>query len=132
MHTNQVLTETISIAASPGTVFDLVSDPRQLPRWAPGVARSVRPDGDDWVLSNGENEARITVRASREHGVVDLLSAQDRGQGVFTRVLPHGDGAEYQFTMFLPADAPDEAIAGQRAVVRGELDTVRALCEEHG
>ncbi|NIH81318.1 SRPBCC family protein [Amycolatopsis viridis] len=132
MRTNKVLSETISIAASPGTVFDLVSDPRQLPRWAPGVGRSVRRDGDDWVIVNGENEARITVRASREHGVVDLLAAHDHSQGVFTRVLPQGDGAEYQFTMFFPPDAPDEAIAAQRAVVRGELDTVRALCEGPG
>ncbi|TKG70787.1 SRPBCC family protein [Prauserella endophytica] len=123
-------TATVSISAPTKTVLDLVADPQQLPRWAPGVAKAVRPEGDEWVLVNGDTEFRITVRVSREHGTVDLLSAQDPRQGVFTRVLPNGEGSEYQFTMLFPADAPDTAVAEQMSTVREELRTVRKLCEE--
>ncbi|MDQ0376443.1 SRPBCC family protein [Amycolatopsis thermophila] len=108
----QTITETISIAAEPRTVFDLVSDPRQLPRWAPGV-----------------DHTRVTVRASREHGTVDFFAAEGPGPGVYTRVLPNGEGVEYQFTMFFPEGTPQTAVAEQVSVVRGELKAVRELCE---
>lgn len=123
-------TRSTSIQADPQTVFDFVADPRTLPRWAPGVARAVRPDGDHWILDNGEGETRIAVRASREHGTVDLLSADDPRLGAFTRVLPNGDGSEYQFTLFFPPGTPDDAIAAQMAVVEGELAAVREHCDQ--
>ncbi|OXM66172.1 MULTISPECIES: SRPBCC family protein [Amycolatopsis] len=108
----QTITESISIAAAPQTVFDLVSDPGQLPKWAPGV-----------------DATRVNVRASREHGTVDFFAADNPDAGVYTRVLPNGPGAEYQFTMFFPDGTPETAVAEQASVVRGELETVRALCE---
>jgi hypothetical protein len=130
MHTNSLLTaqtRSISIAAPPRAVFDLVSDPQALPRWAPGVARSVRVDGDDWIIENDQGETRVTVRASPDHGTVDLLTGEN--QGVFTRVLPNGAGSEYQFTMLFPAQLPDDAVAEQMTIVEAELEAVRALCE---
>ncbi len=130
MHTNSFAiaqTRSISIAASPRAVFELVSDPQALPRWAPGVARAVRVDGDDWILENDQGETRVTVRTSPDHGTVDLLTAEN--QGVFTRVLPNGAGSEYQFTLLFPADVPDDAVAQQMTIVEAELEAVRALCE---
>ncbi|GAA1564568.1 SRPBCC family protein [Kribbella sancticallisti] len=124
---HQAKTRSVSIAASPQAVFDLVTDPAALPRWAPGVARSVRVDGDDWILENAQGETRVTLRTSPDHGTVDLLIAEN--QGVFTRVLPNGEGSEYQFTMLLPADLPDEAVAEQMTIVEAELEAVRTLCE---
>ena len=131
MHTNSLLTahtRSISIAASPRAVFDLVTDPAALPRWAPGVAGAVRVDGDDWILENDQGETRLTVHASRDHGTFDLLVAEN--QGVFTRVLPNGAGSEYQFTMLFPAELGDDAIGEQLKTVEAELAAVRALCEE--
>jgi len=131
MPTNSLLTShtrSIAIAASPSVVFDLVTDPAALPRWAPGLARAVRVDGDDWILENDQGETRVTVRTSREHGTVDLLTGEN--QGAFSRVLPSGAGSEYQFTLLFPAEVADDAIAQQMIVVEGELEAVRALCED--
>lgn len=131
MHTNLQLTRTrsISIAAPPQTVFDLVADPSTLPQWAPGFARAIRPDGDQWIVENDQGEARILVRTSREHGTVDILSADEPSQGAYSRVLPNGTGSEYQFTLQFPQDAPEDAIALQMATVEAELEAVRSLCE---
>jgi hypothetical protein len=132
MHTTSLSraeTRSIAIDAPADVVLDLVADPQALPRWAPGVARTVRQDGEAWILDNGEAEVRIVIRASREHGTVDLLSAEDPRQGVFTRVLPNGAGSEYQFTLFFPAEVPEEAVVKQLAIVDEELQAVRALCE---
>jgi uncharacterized protein YndB with AHSA1/START domain len=131
MPTNlRAATRSLSIAAPPEAVLDLVADPRNLPRWAPGAATAVRPDGDAWLINNGQGEARINVRVSREHGTVDLLAAEDLRRGVFTRVLPNGGGSEYQFTLFFTDEATESEVAQQMAIVQDELETVRALCEE--
>ncbi|WP_414944522.1 SRPBCC family protein [Amycolatopsis sp. cmx-11-32] len=120
----------MSIKATPGVVLDLVSDPRNLPLWAPGAASAVRPDDGAWLVESGGTETRMVVRVSREHGTVDLLIAEDPPQGVFTRVLPSGEGAEYQFTLLFPERTPEETVARQMTIVETELRAVRTLCEE--
>lgn len=122
-------TRTITIAAAPAAVLDLVADPSNLPRWAPNFARSVRPEGNDWLVDSSAGEARISVRVSREHGTVDLVAAADPGRGAFSRVVPNGGGSEYLFTLVFADGTEETAVARQMAVVEEELRTVRALCE---
>jgi uncharacterized protein YndB with AHSA1/START domain len=119
----------ITIAAPPATVFGYVADPRNLPVWAPAFASAVRPDGDRWIVTSDAGELPILVRASQEHGTVDLVSAADRDRGAFTRVLPNDDGAEYQFTLFFPDGTDEAAVAAQMTTVEQELEAVRAGCE---
>jgi len=91
----------ITIAASPATVFGYVVDPRNLPVWAPAFARAVRPDGDQWIVTNDAGEFPIVVRASAEH----------------------------QFTLFFPDGTDEAAVEEQMTTVEGELEAVRAGCE---
>src|SRR5829696_1397705 len=119
----------ITIAAPPATVFDFVADARNLPVWAPAFASAVRPDGDRWIVTSDAGEFPILVRASAEHGTVDLVSAADRDRGAFSRVLPNDDGAEYQFTLFFPDWTDEAAVERQMTTVEQELEAVRAGCE---
>jgi hypothetical protein len=129
MHTNRAETRSIAIAAAPETVLDLVGDARALPRWAPDFARSVRPDGEHWIVDNGRQEVRIDVRVEREAGTVDFVSADDPRLGAFTRVLANGGGSEYLFTSLFPDGTDGAAVAVRLAVIESELETVRDLCE---
>jgi Polyketide cyclase / dehydrase and lipid transport len=72
----------ISIAAPPEAVLELIADPRNLPRWAPAAPRVGR------------------IAVSREAGTVDFPPS------FFTRVVPRGDGSELVFTAL---GAVDEA-----------------------
>ena len=119
----------ITIAAAPATVFDYVADPRNLPGWAPAFASAVRPDGDRWIVTNDAGVFPILVRASAEHGTVDLVSAADRDRGAVSRVLRNGDGAENQFTLFFPDGTDEAAVEQQMTTVEQELEAVRAGCE---
>lgn len=47
-------TQTVTIEASPRDVVAFVADGGNLPRWAIGFAKAVRPDGDRWVVTTGE------------------------------------------------------------------------------
>jgi hypothetical protein len=118
-------TRSIAIAAAPDAVLDYVGDARTLPAWAPAFTRSVHPEGEHWRVDAG----LIDLRVSRERGTVDIVAAADPTRGVFTRVLPNGDGSEYLFTQFFPDGTPEEAVQQQLAVVAGELRTIRDACE---
>jgi uncharacterized protein YndB with AHSA1/START domain len=129
--TRRAESRSISIAAPPSAVLDVVGDPLRLPEWAPRFARAVRADGDRWLVDNGtDDEFPIVVRVSRQHGTVDLLGPVDPPSGAFTRVIHNGHGSEYLFTLFFPDGTDDAAIAAQMATVEDELQTVRALSED--
>lgn len=117
------VTTSISIEAPPERVLALLGDPRMLPEWAPGFARAVRADGDGWIVDTGAREVRRHIPVSREQGTVDFLAAAGAGHGLFTRVVGNGDGSELTFTFV--GDGSQE----QRAILAGELATLKRLCE---
>jgi len=123
---SESVTETISIAAPPDAVLDLVGDPRNLPRWAPGFARAVRADGDGWIVETSGGEVRRHIPVSREHGTVDYLAAPGAQRGLFTRVVPNGDGSQVTFTFVLADGADPDAT---RPILVSELEAVKRLCE---
>src|SRR4051812_8916209 len=110
MQMNRSETRSIAIDAAPETVLDVVGDARRLPAWAPGFARGIEAEGAYWRIDTGDGEARIDVRVGREHGTVDIVSADDPRRGAFSRVVPNGSGSEYLFTLFFPEAAGEEAI----------------------
>ena len=65
-------TQAISIQASPDVVVDFLGDPRNLPRWAVGFAKSVRQDGARWIVSTARGEVPIRIVSDRRFGVVDF------------------------------------------------------------
>ncbi|MEA2166940.1 MAG: hypothetical protein QOF76_240 [Solirubrobacteraceae bacterium] len=119
----------IAIAADPAAVHAYVADARNLPTWAPAFATSVEPDGDRWAITQGDRTFGIVVRASVEHGTVDLLDPTDLTRGAFSRVLPSSAGSEYQFCLFFPDDTDAAAVTSQMTEVERELERVRAACE---
>ena len=128
--TRRAETRSISIAAPPSAVLDLVGDPLRLPDWAPRFARGVRADGDRWLIDNGvDAEFPIIMRVSRELGTVDLLRPTDPPSGAFTRVVHNGHGSEYLFTLFFPDGTEEAMIAAQMSTVEEELETIRTLSE---
>ncbi len=122
-------TRSISIAAPPETVLELLGDARRLPEWAPAFAVAVEPAGEDWLIDTGAGRLRLRLRVSPEHGTVDLLRPNDPGRGARMRVLSNEEGSEFLFTLVFPVAADDTSIAQQMTIVEAELRTVRDLCE---
>jgi uncharacterized protein YndB with AHSA1/START domain len=59
-------TRSISIAAPPETVLELLGDARRLPDWAPAFALAVEPVGQDWLVDSGAGQLRLRVRVSSQ------------------------------------------------------------------
>jgi hypothetical protein len=122
-------TRTIAIAAPPDAVLDVVGDARRLPEWAPEFALAVRPDGEGWIVDNGQTEFPIRLRVAAELGTVDILGPAEPPRGAFARVIPSGEGSEFLFSLSFPPGTEEAAIAAQMRTVEAELRTLRDLSE---
>lgn len=126
-------TRSITIAAPPDAVLDLISDPTTLPERAPEFARGgVWPDGGAWIVDTIAGQARFVLRVHREAGTVDLLAEKQPAvgaRGTFSRVIANGPGSEYFITLFFGPAMSDEAVARQMDQIDAELARVKAMTE---
>ena len=107
-----------------------VSDPLNLPAWAPDFAADVSPSIDGtWLLRSAEGERHIVVRAFPDLGAVDFVSATDPQLGAFLRVLPSGTASLVTFSLLFPRDtARDVVESAMRGAVQ-ELANLREILE---
>ena len=109
-----------------------MSDPRNLPRWAAGLARSeVRRDGDAWVVDAAFGRARVRFVERNSFGVMDHDVTLESGVTVHNpmRVVPNGEGSEFVFTLIRQAGMSDTQFAEDKAAVQNDLKTLKALLE---
>ncbi len=130
MHEVQHLS--VSINRRPAEVYEFASDPRNLPRWAAGLARSVvRKEGDEWVAESPMGEVRIRFAEKNPYGVLDHDVRLESGVAVHNpmRVVPNGDGSEFTFTLIRRPGMSDEQFAQDKAAVEKDLRTLKELLE---
>lgn len=124
----------IYIDRSPADVYDFASNPRNLPRWASGLARSdVRQEGDEWIVDAPFGRVRIRFVARNSLGVLDHDVTLASGVTVHNpmRVLPHGGGSEFLFTLFRRPEMSDEQYSEDKAAVENDLKTLKQLLEKN-
>lgn len=122
----------ISIARPPAEVYAFARDPRNLPRWAAGLARSeVRRDGDEWVAEAPFGKVRIRFVEENEFGVLDHDVTLESGVTVHNpmRVVPNGEGSEFIFTLIRQPGMSEEQFAEDREAVEKDLRTLKVLLE---
>lgn len=122
----------IAIARRPADVYAFVSDPRNLPLWAAGLARSeVRQEGDEWIADAPFGRVAIRFAPPNPFGVLDHDVRLDTGVTVHNpmRVVPAGDGSEFVFTLVRRPEMTDDAFAADAAAVRNDLQSLRDLLE---
>lgn len=122
----------LSIRRPAADVYRFAADPRNLSRWAAGLARStVRPDGDAWVAESPMGTVRIRFADANEHGVMDhdvTLPDGDTFHNPF-RVLRNGEGSEVVFTLYRRPDMTDEEFERDAAQIRMDLEKLRSILE---
>ena len=124
-------TQSVTIAAAPGQVLAFVADGANLPRWAIGFARSVRPGPSGWIVGTAQGEVPTAIAADEGTGTVDFRMEPVPGVAAtaYARVMPNGDGAEFVFTQLQQPGVPDELFDQLVAAVGHELVSLKALLE---
>jgi pimeloyl-ACP methyl ester carboxylesterase len=122
----------VHIARPPAEVYEFASDPRNLPRWAAGLARSeVRPEGDGWVADAPFGTVRVKFAERNAFGVMDHDVTLESGVVVHNpmRVVRRGAGSEFVFMLIRQPGMSDEQFARDRAAVRRDLEALKGLLE---
>jgi uncharacterized protein YndB with AHSA1/START domain len=124
-------TQSVTIAAAPEQVWTFVADGANLPRWAIGFAKSVRPDRSGWMVSTAQGEVPTAIAADEAVGTVDFRMEPVPGvvATAYARVMPNGEGAELVFTQFHQPGVPDEVFDQLVAAVGHELVALKAVLE---
>jgi uncharacterized protein YndB with AHSA1/START domain len=111
----------IYIARRPTEVYEFASDPRNLPRWAAGLARSeVRKEGDEWVADAPFGKVRVRFVERNSFGVMDHDVKLESGVTVNNpvRVVPNGEGSEFVFTLIRQPGCPTRSSPRTRRLSR--------------
>ena len=124
-------TLSIAISRTPAEVYAFVTDPRNLPRWATQFARSVRQEGEDWIVQTPDGAVTIRFAAANRLGVMDHVVGLGSGQEVAVpmRVISNGSGSEVLFTLFQLPGMSDEQFARDGAMVENDLRTLKRILE---
>ncbi len=124
-------TLSVSIACTPAAVTAFVADPRNLPQWASGLCRSVRQEGEQWIVDTGEGEVGFAFVGPTEHGILDhrVMPASGWPALMPMRVVPNDGGSEVLFTAFRPSSMTDAQWAQDLALVQADLQQLKQVLE---
>jgi hypothetical protein len=102
-------------------VYNFVSDPKNLSKWASGLAAA--PGG-----------AAVKVRfvERNKYGVLDHYVTTGAGTEVYMpmRVFPNGEGAEVLITVFRQPGVSEEQFGEDTQWVRRDLEALKELLEK--
>lgn len=113
-------------------VYRFASDPRNLPKWAAGLARSeVKKTGTAWVAEAPFGKVKIRFVDENPLGVMDHDVELETGVTVHNpmRVVPNGSGSEFIFTLIRQPGMSDEQFVADKSAVEADLQTLKNLLE---
>jgi hypothetical protein len=122
----------VSIDRRSADVYEFASDPRNMPRWAAGLARSeMRNEGDEWVADAPFGTVRVRFAPRNVFGVIDHDVKLESGATIHNpmRVMPNGEGSEFVFTLIRRPGMSDVQFAQDKAAVENDLQTLKEPLE---
>jgi hypothetical protein len=122
----------VSIDRPPVEVYELAADPRNLPRWAQGLAGTiVRGDGATWIATSPMGKVTIAFAERNAFGVLDHDVTLPTGATVHNpmRVVPNASGSEVTFTLFQRPGVTDTEFERDIDAVTRDLQALKKLLE---
>jgi len=125
-------TLTIAIAREAETVYQFISNPANLPRWATAFCKSIRQAGADWVMQTSGGEMKVRFVPPNDFRVADHFVSPAPGVEIYVpmRVLPNGSGCEVVFTLFRSPEMTPEKFREDIGLVEQDLQTLKAGLEK--
>ncbi|SDS91445.1 SRPBCC family protein [Actinoplanes derwentensis] len=115
-------------------VYDYVSDPANLPEWAPGLGSTIELVGGEWMMDSTLGRITVTFAPRNEFGILDHHVRLESGETFYNpvRVIPDGDGCEVVFTVRRAPATSDEDFERDVRAVSSDLAGLKRLLESQG
>jgi len=122
----------ISISRPPDQVYDFVSNPENLPKWATGLAGSIKNVNGEWIADAPIGKVKIRFADRNTFGILDHDIILESGVKIHNpmRVVPNGRGSEIIFTLFRQPDMSDEKFSEDAKWVEKDLRILKDLLEK--
>ena len=119
------------IDRSAGEVYEYALEPANLPRWAPGLGRSVEKVDDRWFVETSEGRAGFAFVPRNEYGVLDHEVTLPSGEVVYNpmRVIADDRGCEVVFTLRRRPGMSDEDLRADADAVAADLSRLKQVLE---
>jgi hypothetical protein len=129
--THEARNISISIDRDWREVYEFAHLPENFPRWASGLASSLRQDGDDWVTDTPDGEVRVQFTPRNDFGVLDHFVTFATGVQIYIplRVVANGTGSEVTFTLFLLPGMTSDIAERDAELVSKDLGVLKRLLE---
>jgi hypothetical protein len=121
----------ISIDREPSEVYEFVSNPENLPKWASGLGSSIKHVDGEWLAEAPMGKVKIRFAKRNTFGVLDHDVITESGVMFHNpmRVIPNGSGSEIVFTLLRQPDTSDEKFSEDADWVEKDLRTLKTVLE---
>ena len=130
MHPSHTIT--LQIARPLAEVYDFLSNPANLRKWAttPGGGFA-HVGGQDWRADTPSGPVTIRYTAQNEFGVMDhtVFREGEAPVRVPMRVFANGEGSELTYTIFRRPETSEAAFASEAEWVAAELAVAKSYLE---
>ena len=129
--THESRTLSVSIDRSAEQAYDFLSVPENFPRWASGLAGSLRHVDGEWVAETPNGPMKIRFSERNAFGVLDHWLSPHAGAEIYVpmRVVANAGGCELVFTLFRLPGMTDEKFAADVEWVTRDLAAARRVLE---
>ena len=124
-------TLSVSINCEPKKVYEFVSNPENLPKWAKGLSGSIKKIGEDWIAESPMGKVKVKFADKNKFGILDHDVTLPSGVRVSNpmRVMPNVDGSEVMFTLFKQPSMPEERFSEDIGLVSKDLENLKSVME---
>jgi len=121
----------VSINRPAAQVYEFVSNPENLPKWAAGLGGSIRKVDEDWIAESPMGRVRVKFVEKNQFGVLDHDITLPSGVKVYNpmRVFPNNDGSELVFALYRLPGVSDQEFAEDAKAVEKDLVKLKTLFE---
>jgi len=130
--TYQVRHISVSINRQPNEVYDFVSNPENLPKWATGLGNSIKKVNGEWIADAPMGKVRIRFADKNKFGILDHEVVLETGVKVYSpmRVIANNKGSEIFFTLIRQPGTSDEKFEQDAKWVEKDLKILKGLLEK--
>jgi hypothetical protein len=132
-----MLSESQHLSVSINQSFDLayrfLSLPENFPKWASGLAGSLRKVGEEWIAETQEGLMNVRFSEPNSLGVLDHWVSPSSEIEIYIplRIIPNGNGCELILTLFRLPGMSDEKFSADAEWVMRDLNAAKHMLERH-
>ena len=121
----------VSIGLDAKRAYDFLSLPENFPKWASGLAGSLKKVGGEWQAQTPEGPMKLRFSEHNAFGVLDHWVYPNLGVEIHIplRVIHNGEGCELVLTLFRLPGMSDEKFAADAEWVMRDLGAAKKLLE---